>query len=342
MKKGSITYERIPVKQLKLDTKNPRIAQWIEMYGKEVTDEHMKLALQRGGSDDKVAGPSYRSLKESIRTNRGVIYPIIVNKVKNGDLVVIEGNTRALIYREFLDTGVSGDWQTIPAIIYENMDPGQIDAIRLQAHLVGARAWDPYSKAKYLNMLRNELHLPWAQVVDYGGGNLRELEYLVAAYNDMEEYYRPILEGGDQDFDPTRFSGFVELQNPRITQILLASGYSKTDFAKWINERKLHPLDMIRQLPRILQHEKSKQVFLADGAREAIKVLDALEKPEGVSLASASLETIAREIYKRINEIPYNEIMRLRSEANTEEKDIIRNAVDALTSLWKDITAESD
>ena len=66
MEKGSITYKSVLVKQLKLDTKNPRIAQWIEMYGEDVTDEHMKLALQRGGSDDKVTGPSYRSLKESM------------------------------------------------------------------------------------------------------------------------------------------------------------------------------------------------------------------------------------------------------------------------------------
>ena len=75
---------------MKLDTKNPRIAQWIEMYGENVTDEHMKLALQRGGSDDKITGSSPRSLKESIRTNRGVIYPIIVSKDKKGDLTFIE------------------------------------------------------------------------------------------------------------------------------------------------------------------------------------------------------------------------------------------------------------
>jgi hypothetical protein len=339
MKKGSITYEMVPVKELKLDTKNPRIAQWVEMYGDKISDEAMKLALQRGGSDDKVAGPSYRGLQESIRTNRGVIYPIIVNRDKKGNLIVIEGNTRALIYREFLDTGIEGNWKLIPAIVYENMGEGQIDAIRLQAHLVGARDWDPYSKAKYLNMLRNELHLPWAQVVDYGGGNQRELERLVLAYNDMEKYYRPI---SDQDFDPTRFSGFVELQNPRVTQALVTSGYTKSDFAKWIDDKILHPLEMVRQLPRILQHEKSKEVFFADGAREALKVLDALEKPEEVSLESASLEALSREIYTRINEIPFSEIMRLRSETDAEEKDLIRNALDALTNLWKDITAEGD
>ena len=341
MKSGSMKYEMVSVKQLKLDTKNPRIAKWVEMYGDNVPDDAMKLALQTGGRDDGVSGPSYRGLQESIRTNRGVIYPIIVNKDKNGNLVVIEGNTRALIYREFLGTGVDGNWQMIPAIVYENMDEGQIDAIRLQAHLVGARDWDPYSKAKYLDLLRNELHLPWAQVVDYGGGNQRDLERLVAAYNDMERYYRPILDT-EQDFDPSRFSGFVELQNPRVTQAVVTSGYTKSDFSKWINDKILHPLEMVRQLPRILQHEKSKQVFLADGAREALKVLDALEKPEEVSLESASLDSLSRAIYTRINEIPFSEIMRLKSETDSEEKDMIRNALDALTNLWKDITAEGD
>ena len=342
MSETAAVYDLLPVKQLKLDTENPRIAQWIEMYGDKVTDEHMKLALQVGGSDDGAAGPSYRSLRESIKTNRGVIYPIIVNKAANGELVVIEGNTRTLIYREFLATSMPGDWQMIPAIVYTNMKPEQVDAIRLQAHLVGAREWDPYSKAKYLNMLRNELHLPWAQVVDYGGGNQQDLERLVAAYNDMEQYYRPVLEGGDQDFDHTRFSGFVELQRPRVSQALVVSGYSKTDFAKWIHERKLHPLDMIRQLPRILENERSKQVFLAQNAREAVRELDALERPAEVSLASSPLEIIAREIYKRVNEIPYHEIVRLRSDANSDEKDTIRAALDALSSLWRDITSEGD
>jgi len=194
MDKSAVKYEMVPIDRLELDVKNPRIAQWVEMYGDDVSEDAMKLALQRGGSDDKVAGPSYRSLQESIKTNGGVIYPIIANREPNGRLLVIEGNTRALIYREFKRAGVDGNWDLIPTIVYENMSEDQIDAIRLQAHLVGARDWDPYSKAKYLDMLRNKLHLPWAQVVDYGGGNQRELERLVAAYNDMENYYRPVLE----------------------------------------------------------------------------------------------------------------------------------------------------
>jgi len=226
MNNSTVKYEMVEVDQLVLDLSNPRIAQWMEMYGENVNDDAMKLALQRGGSDDKAAGPSYRSLQESIRTNSGVIHPIIINREPNGKLKVIEGNTRALIYREFKKSGVAGNWEYIPAMVYKNMSEPQVDAIRLQAHLVGARDWDPYSKAKYLNTLRNKLHMPWAQVVDYGGGNQRELERFIDAYNDMENYYRPLLDS-DQDFEYQRFSGFVELQNPRVSQALCCQS------AKW-------------------------------------------------------------------------------------------------------------
>ena len=46
----------------------------------------------------------------------------------------------------------------------------EIDAVRLQSHLVGPREWDPHSKAKYLNQLRNDKYLPVSQIGDYCGG----------------------------------------------------------------------------------------------------------------------------------------------------------------------------
>lgn len=285
MANSKVTYEMVSVDLLELDVKNPRIAQWIEMYGESVDENGMKLALMRGGPDDAAAGTSYSGLKQSIRTNGGVVHPIIVNRESNGKLLVIEGNTRLILYREFKKDGRhGGNWDMIPALVYDNMSEEEKDAIRLQSHLVGAREWDPYSKAKYLDALRNKLGLPFSQVVDFSGGNQREVEKLVGAYTDMEEFYRPLVD--DQSFDYTRFGGFVELQNPRVIEALVISGFTKTDFAKWIKERKLHPLNTVRQLPRILQTEKSKQVFLAGGAEQALKLLDTLERPSSVKVDS--------------------------------------------------------
>ena len=128
---------------------------------------------------------------------------------------MIEGNTRTLIYKQLSEQGVAGDWDHIPAMVHSGLSEGEKDAIRLQAHLVGPRPWDPYSKAKYLSYLRNSQHLPLSEVVDFCGGKQREVLDYIDAYDDMEKYYRGALES-DQDFDPTRFSAFVELQKPGI------------------------------------------------------------------------------------------------------------------------------
>ena len=140
-----------------------------------------------------------------------MIHPIIVDKESSGRLVVIEGNTRTLIYREFNNQGVSGDWSTIPAMVYSGLPEEEIDAIRLQAHLVGPRQWDPYSKAKYLVHLRNRQHLTLNQIVDFCGGRKREVLDYIDAYQDMESYYRPLLES-DDEFDP-RFDSADEGAN---------------------------------------------------------------------------------------------------------------------------------
>ncbi len=187
-------YKTLAVDALTLDTKNPRIAKWIEIYGGEITAEQMSLALGATSSETEEGGTTFVSLRESIKTNKGIIHPIIVNKQSEGKHVVIEGNTRTLIYREFRDNNVPGSWDQIPAITYENLSEAEIDAIRLQAHLVGPRPWDPYSKAKYLVLLSNSQYLTTDQIVDFCGGKKREVLDYMAAYHDMENTYRPLLD----------------------------------------------------------------------------------------------------------------------------------------------------
>lgn len=339
MESKEFAFERLPVDDIILDMKNPRIAKWVEMYGDDITPEQMALALGAGSSYDGEGGPSFSSLKQSIETNGGIIHPIIVNREANGRLVVIEGNTRALVYREFKERGYEGDWERIPALVYEGMGEEAIEAIRLQAHLVGARQWDPYSKAKYLDYLRNVQHLTFSQIVDFCGGNRREVENYIEAYQDMEKFYRPLLES-DHDFDPTRFSAFVELQSTRISDVLLNYGYTKGDFARWVHERKLYPLNTVRKLPRILQNKKSHEVFLTEGAQEAIRLLDV--PTTGVGLIDATLEQLARELCKRINALEYGDVLRLRAETNIDEKEVLYDARDALVGLCEDITSESE
>ena len=333
----TVPFQFLPVESIELDLKNPRIAKWIEIYSEPPTYEQISLALGAGGSEDGVGGPSYNTLKQSIQTNGGIIHPIIVNKKSSGKLVVIEGNTRVQIYRELKEQKVKGNWDKIPAIVHNDLTEKVIDSIRLQAHLVGVRQWDPYSKAKYLEMLRNKEHLTFSQIVDFCGGNKREIENYINAYNDMEKYYRDILES-DSEFDPTRFSSFVELQAGRVREAIVREGFTKTDFSKWVEDRKLYPQATVRKLPRILQNDKSREVFLRSGAIEALKVLDIPDTSE--AMKDATLEQLAREIARRISGIEYSEIRRLRGELYSEERDNLCDARDALMELCDDIIIE--
>ena len=332
-----VKFEMLPVVKIDLDIKNPRIAKWIEMYGNAISAEQMALALGAGSSEEGYNGPSFNSLKQSIMTNGGVIHPIIVNRTANSKLTVIEGNTRTLIYKEFIRENVKGDWSSIPAMVYDNMPDERIDAIRLQAHLVGTREWDPYSKAKYLNYLRNKEHMPFSQLVDFCGGAKREVEKYIQAYNDMEEFYRPILDS-DQDFDPTRFSAYVELQNPRINEAIVRGGFTKSDFSEWVHARKFSPLNTIRRLPMILSNEQSRKQFLKDGAESAIKLLD-IPTAEAL-LKDANIFQLARELCKKISGVQFEFIKKLRQEQNIEEREIISDARDALVELYSEITPE--
>lgn len=332
-------FEHLNVNEIVLDVNNPRIAKWIEIYGDNPSADQIALALGAGASYSAETGPTFLSLKQSIRTNGGIIHPIIVNRKSSGETTVIEGNTRLKIYLEFESQNVPGNWKTIPAVVYNDLEAGAIDAIRLQAHLVGVRQWDPFSKAKYLNHLRNCQHLTMEQIVDYCGGDKREVINYIDAYNDMENCYSRILDS-DQDFDPTRFSAFVELQSPRVLHSLVNHGYTKEDFAKWVHERKLYPLNTVRRLPQILDDKKAKSVFLSGDALSAVKLLDA--PSSHAKLDDLNRIELVRELIRRINSITYEEIQDLKQHPESEEVESLLDLKSTIQLFCQDISAQRE
>lgn len=332
--KTSAKHELIETAKIQLDKNNPRIQRFLAMYGGDVTPEQIHLALGVGSDANQggEAGTTFYSLRESIRTSGTIIQPIHVNRTTTGELVVIEGNTRVAIYREFEKTGVEGSWKHIPAIVYNNLPQEEIESIRLQSHLVGPRAWDPYSKARYLNKLHSEQDMPFDRLVDLCGGRKREVLEYVAAFNDMEEFYRPILDS-DGDFDPTRFSGFVELQKPGIKLAITQAGFTNKDFAAWVADGKIDPLNTVRLLPQILRNKKLREVFLSDGAREAQKLLDAA--PIDANLENEELESLCKATTVKLRKLAWADVRRLQQSPESDE-------VRAIVSLNEELKAFID
>lgn len=307
-------YIEIGIDEIELDKGNPRIANYLDLYDEEsLTSDTMALLL--GTSADSCA-----SLRESIKENAGIVHPIIVNHTANGRYVVIEGNTRLQIYRDFRKKRIKGNWDTIKAIVYENIDEETMHSIRLQAHLVGPREWDAYAKAKYLNYLANEKSMPMASLVAYCGGQSKasEIKNMIAAYQDMQEYYRPLC-NDDSMFDIKKFHGFVELQKRTVQEALVSHGYTKSDFSRWMMDGKFSKLEDVRSLSDILNSEKAKEVFFRYDSKEAKKIL-AVEDISPDSLKDVPYEIIARELIKRMNSMQMSEIVYLRTDASYEQK----------------------
>ncbi|TAL38635.1 MAG: hypothetical protein EPN93_03940 [Spirochaetes bacterium] len=333
------TLKLLEVDKLLLDVANPRIARLIEKYGTNPTADQINLALGAGSPTSSEGGTTFQSLKESIRTNGGIINPIIVNCRPDGIFVVIEGNTRAAIYREFKKQKVIGDWNVIPSLVYDNLELASQDAIRLQAHLVGPRAWDPYSKAKYLNELRNSDHLTINQIIDFCGGKRQEVLSLIQAYNDIETYYRPIL-SDESEFDQTRFSAFVELQKGPILTALSEGGYTKENFAGWVNDRLIDPLATVRDLPRILRNPNSKTKFFSVGAREALKELVVNEVGENFS--SIPMDSLVKELINRLRNISHASVREMSTNADSEKTQNIFSLKDEIDQLCSDIETRNE
>lgn len=297
-------FRKIKVDDIELDITNPRIKQFLDIYQGDITSEQIALALTTPGGSDSTT--SYNALKESIKVHGGLIQPIIVNKEEDGKLLVIEGNTRLQIYKEFRDADPSGPWNEISCLIYDNLDEEGKHKIRLQSHLVGPRDWDPYSKASYLNQLSNVDRLPMATIISMCGGKAAEINKLINAYRDMEKYYRPIIEQKGMRFSSKDFSKFSELQNASIIQSLNINGYSKEDFAKWVINGNIDNAQNVRQLPSILKNIEATEEFLKSNVTNAMKKLAQLET-SNLSLKDVEYYDLANELVHKLRNISYVE-----------------------------------
>lgn len=320
------TLMEINIDSVELDLENPRIAFALQTYGSNINAEAIALALSTS-SDNDSSGTTVHTLEDSIKANGGISNPIVVNHHED-KYTVIEGNTRVQIYKDFKKKCVKGNWDTIPALVYENMDLDAITSIRLQAHMVGARPWNAYSKAKYLRKLSDEENISIERIIDICGGKKQEIRSLIQAYNDMEMYYHQKVD--DQDFDVTQFSAFRELnESKKRIDALQAHGFTKEDFGQWVIEQKIGRAENVRRLPEVLSKPETKKIFLQKDLKTAIESLN-IPKPGDIDL---SLEELADLLSRKIANLPFEQYRLLETgedDKTLESLDFLKQKIETL------------
>ena len=339
------TYRAIPTERIVFDEENPRIKVALEKYGDRLDEQRIRFALQ-SATEGSSTTSSYRALKDSIRASRGISVPIVVSP--DGDrFVCVDGNTRLAIYDELSAEDAPGDWTTINCLVLDNPSRRDIETVRVTAHLVGAREWPAYEKARYLHYLRNVEFKNYDQLIAQCGGNKATITRQIDAFHEMNEFYRDVY--SDDAFKVDRFSGFVELQKPNIKDCIFSAGFDLNDFGRWIRNAQIFRLADVRKLPMVLADKEATAVFVDGGVRsieDAVEVAETNRRrdihpsPLEASVAKASMATLAEALLDRISSLPRQDYVALRDrqyETAHQEVDVLSDLAEQLHELLQDV-----
>lgn len=335
----------MPTDQIDFDTENPRIKIALEKYGNKLNEQRIRFALSTATEGSSTVS-SYRSLKDSIRAARGICVPIVV-RPDDDRFVCIDGNTRLSIYRALNEEGASGDWSKINCLVLNNPEPRDIETIRVTSHLVGAREWPAYEKARYLHYLRNVEFMGYDELIARCGGNRTTITQQIEAYHDMNTYYRDV--NADDAFKIDRFSGFVELQKKDIKDSIFRADLDLYDFGRWIRDGQIRRLRDVRSLPSVLADTEAKNIMVNGGVgsiENAIEVAKANNRqdidpsPFDSVVGEMTVASLAEALLQKIKSLPRDDYIALRDrqyETADQDVDTLSDLAEQLNDLLQDV-----
>lgn len=317
-------FKVVDINDVNFDLDNPRIASDLSVH--EGTKDERMLAAQQIllGHISESRGPASDELKKSIIASEGIIEPIILITEETNKYLCVEGNTRLAIYKDLNEKDPENEvWKKIPSLIHKNLEPSEINDLRLQAHFVGKKEWSPYAKGAFINKLLNETDKSLEQIQSIVGGNLGQVKGYMYAYSDFKENYEDnaALHSPNDYIEKENFSYFVEARKKDIATALETNGFSLKDFAVWVKEKKLigAATHARRLLADVLNNDEARELFLKKNKtlKDAETKLPIGDDGE-LRLESASLEDLCDQLNKILNELSPNEKNTLKADDLTK------------------------
>lgn len=194
--------EKYPIDKYEIDQsklmfypENPRVYSVLNSNNYTPTQEEIEELMCK---KDHV-----KQLKESIKSNGGLIDPVIV---RDGDYVVLEGNSRLAAYR-LLYKQDPIKWSKIKAIILpKDIPDSTIFALIGQYHIIGRKDWDPYEQAGYLYRTINKSNKTPELLASELGMKISDIKKLLSVYEYMLK---------KDDNHPNKWSYYEELLKNR-------------------------------------------------------------------------------------------------------------------------------
>ena len=270
-----LIFKKIPTNNLILDENNPRIQFFRDnQIDQRLSQEQIYFALVNKKPD------AFQRLYLAIEKNQGLMNPIWVQERDAERYLVLEGNTRTLIYQKLqIKYPNLKSWKEIDSyVLPQNLSEEQKNFIKLEAHLGGTEEWDAYEKARELYRLREEAGYPIDHLADITRRPKSEIIKAINAFKTMRDYYLPKY--GDAPSEVLKYSYFEQYYNySSVQKAIKKHDFSIKDFCDWIGTEKIERAIDVRTLPMILDDPLAREEFIKRGFEKAIEVL-AIKKPD--------------------------------------------------------------
>jgi len=306
----------LPLEQVMLDPRNPRIANTVALSIVEEGESLQARLEELLWADDDV-----RDLYRQILINKGLVERIIVRQ----DGRVVEGNCRTVVYRKLRQKHPSEkNWQSIPARVLPN-DIGDRDiAILLgEMHVAGKNTWAPFEKAGHVYHLHSNFALTQDEIAQRLRMSKSKINQLIRAFDVMKNKYLVEYPGHSSS---RKFSYFEELyKKPELREWVTSTPGAEDLFVKWVGSNKIEQGIHVRELPSILADEQAVATLTRDGFAAAQRLI--AEDNPGVT---SKLFRRMLEMTEALRKAQLDDIQRVRKTPHAKARKI---AIDLNVSL---------
>ncbi|HQO09069.1 MAG TPA: ParB N-terminal domain-containing protein [Clostridiales bacterium] len=202
-----------------------------------------------------------KQLRLSIESNGGLIDPLIV---RDGDLVVLEGNSRLAAYRILCQKDPIS-WGKVKCLILpSDIDESSIFTLLGQYHIIGRKDWSPYEQAGYLYRRSKESKLSVDIMAKELGIKKGDAQRYLKVFSFMIE---------TKDLEPTNWSYYDELlKNKSINNATKSHPELVNTLVLQIKNKEIQQASDIRKVGEIAKcpDKKAKKVLaeIASGQKD--------------------------------------------------------------------------
>jgi hypothetical protein len=222
---------RLPQADLRFYPDNPRIYSLICAEA----DEPSQMEIQ-----ERLSGMDHvKQLAQSIEANGGVTDPLIV---RDGDLTVLEGNSRLAAYRLLGATDPIRWGEVKVRLLPKDIEEDLVFALLGEYHIIGRKDWAPYEQAGYLYRRAVNHNVPPSQMAKEMGISTQQINHLIAVYEFMLEH---------NDIEVDHWSYYDEYLRSRPVKNVREQRGGELDraFSQAVRRRKIeHAVDVRNKL----------------------------------------------------------------------------------------------